>query len=78
MLVGELGLRTDQLAVFLMTAHSALGDKRFETAFGVPGRPDYIGRIVERAKVFKIGQGTTLPHISAFVLKMFKADKAAG
>jgi hypothetical protein len=77
MLVGELGLRTDQLAVFLMTAHAALGEKRFQAAFGIPGRPDYIARIVERAKVFRIGQDTTLPHISAFVLKMFKADKPA-
>ncbi|MCR6632952.1 MAG: hypothetical protein NVV74_24510 [Magnetospirillum sp.] len=74
-LVGELGLRIDQLAVFLMTAHAALGDKRFETAFGVPGRPEYVARIVERAKAYKIGQDTALPEISAFVLKMFKAGK---
>lgn len=75
MLVGELGLRTDQLAVFLMTAHSALGDKRFETAFGVPGRPEYVTRIVERAKLHKISQASTLPDIAAFVLKSFKSDK---
>ena len=75
MLVGELGLRTDQLAVFLMTAHAALGEKRFETAFGVPGRPEYVARIVERAKMFKIGQDTPLPGIAEFVLKSFKADK---
>lgn len=76
MLVGELGLRTDQLAVFLMTAHAALGEKRFETAFGIPGRPDYMARIVERAKLYKIGQDTKLPDIADFVLKSFKA--AAG
>lgn len=73
MLVGELGLRTDQLAVFLMTAHAALGDKNFEVAFGVPGRPEYIARIVERAKLFKISQDTSLPDIAAFVQKSFKA-----
>lgn len=79
MLVGELGLRTDQLAVFLMTAHAALGDKRFETAFGVPGRPDYMARMVERAKLFNIGQDSSLPDISAFVLKTFQpADKKDG
>lgn len=72
MLVGELGLRTDQLAVFLMTAHAALGDKRFETAFGIPGRPSYIARIVERAKIYKIGQDSSLPSIAEFVLGSFK------
>ena len=71
-LVGELGLRLDQLAVFLMTAHSALGEKRFETAFGIPGRPDYVARIVERAKIYKIGQDTPLPAIAEFVLGSFK------
>ncbi|MGE5476191.1 MAG: hypothetical protein ACM3Q1_06020 [Bacteroidales bacterium] len=74
MLVGELGLRIDQLAVFLMTAHAVLGEKRFETAFGVPGRPDYVARMVERAKMFKIGQGTNLPDIAAFVQKSFKSE----
>jgi hypothetical protein len=78
MLVGELGLRTDQLAVFLMTAHAALGDRRFETAFGVPGRPQYVARIVERAKGFKIGQTSTLPDIAAFVMQSFKPDGKKG
>lgn len=71
MLVGDLGLRTDQLAVFLMTAHAALGERRFLTAFGVPGRPEYLARVIERAKAFKIGQATSLPEISAFVTKSF-------
>lgn len=73
MLVGELGLRTDQLAVFLMTAHGALGPQRFETAFGIPGRPDYVAKIVERAKAYKIGQATPLDQVAAFVTKSFKA-----
>lgn len=72
MLVGELGLRLDQLAVFLMTAHAALGEKRFETAFGIPGRPEYVARIVERAKIYKIAQDTPLPGIAEFVLGSFK------
>lgn len=78
MLVGELGLRTDQLAVFLMTAHAALGEKRFETAFGVPGRPEYVSRIVERAKAFKIGQASTLTDIAVFVAKSFKMGENKG
>lgn len=75
-LVGELGLRTDQLAVFLMSAHAALGEQRFEMAFGIPGRPEYVGRIVERAKAFKIGQGTSLTDIAAFIAKSFKTEPA--
>ncbi|MBC7908662.1 MAG: hypothetical protein H7Y60_18190 [Rhodospirillaceae bacterium] len=74
MLVNDLGLRVDQLAVFIMSAHAALGEKRFQTAFGVPGRPDYMARIIERAKAFKISQTSTLPAIAAFVSKSFKVD----
>jgi len=77
MLVGELGLRVDQLAVFLMTAHAALGEQKFQTAFGIPGRPDYVGRICERAKAFKIGQSSTLPQIAEFVIRSFAGKKAS-
>jgi len=56
-----------------MTAHAALGEQRFETAFGIPGRPDYVARIVERAKAYEIGQQTPLADIAAFVTKSFKA-----
>lgn len=75
LLVGELGLRVDQLAVFLMAAHGALGEDRFQTAFGIPGRPEYIGRIVERAKAFKIGQDSTLAQIAEFVTRSFAPKK---
>lgn len=76
MLVGELGLRADQLVVFLASAHAALGDRRFELAFGLPGRPDYIARIVQRAKAFKIDQQTPLPEIAIFVAKSFTEQKS--
>lgn len=74
MLVNDLGLRVDQLAVFLMAAHAALGEQRFQTAFGVPGRPEYLARIVERARGFKIGQSSALMDIAAFVSKSFKSE----
>ncbi|MBC7951084.1 MAG: hypothetical protein H7Z12_04565 [Rhodospirillaceae bacterium] len=74
MLVNDLGLKMDQLAVFIMSAHAALGEDRFQTAFGVPGRPDYMARIIERAKAFKIGQQSSLPQIADFVTKSFKGE----
>ncbi|MBR9973597.1 hypothetical protein [Magnetospirillum sulfuroxidans] len=77
MLVGDLGLRTDQLAVFVMAAHGALGEDRFLKAFGIPGRPDYIGKIVQRAKAANIGQKSDLKQISDFVITMFAAAEAA-
>lgn len=76
-LVGELGFRIDQLAVFLMAAHGALGDGRFEKAFGVPGRPDYITKIVDRAKAVGLGQGSELKTVADFVTKTFAAAEAA-
>lgn len=76
-LVGELGFRTDQLAVFLMAAHGALGDSRFETAFGVPGRPDYVGKMVDRAKAAGLDQKSDLKLVADFVTKTFAAAEAA-
>lgn len=75
-LVGELGFKIDQLAVFLMAAHGVLGDSRFEKAFGVPGRPDYIGKIVERAKAVGLGQGSDLKQIADFISQTFAAVEA--
>jgi hypothetical protein len=76
MLVNDLGLRVDQLAVFIMSTHAALGEQRFQTAFGVPGRPDYMARIIERAKAFKIGQHSSLTEIASFVSKSFNVENS--
>ncbi|MGE5506710.1 MAG: hypothetical protein ACM31L_19970 [Actinomycetota bacterium] len=71
MLVGELGLRKDQLAVLLLTAAECLGEDNFTRAFGVPGTPDYVARIVSRAKAVGINQGASLADVAAFVNKTF-------
>jgi hypothetical protein len=73
MLVGDLALRVDQLAVFLMTAHAALGDDNFEKAFGVPGRPDYVAKIVQRAQAANLGQASTNRQIADFITRLFAA-----
>ncbi|MGE4279328.1 MAG: hypothetical protein AB7G62_07055 [Magnetospirillum sp.] len=77
MLVGELGFRADQLAVFVMAAHGALGEDRFLKAFGVPGRPEYVQKMVAKAKNADIGQQSELKKIADFVIAMFAAAEAA-
>ncbi|CAA7614261.1 conserved hypothetical protein [Magnetospirillum sp. LM-5] len=72
-LVGDLALRVDQLAVFLMSANAALGDENFEKAFGVPGRPDYVAKIVQRAQAANLGQASTNRQIADFITRLFAA-----
>ena len=78
MLVADMGFRPDQLAVFVLAAHAALGEERFLKAFGVPGRPDYVAKVVDRAKAARLGQHSSLPEISEFVTTLFAAAEAAG
>jgi hypothetical protein len=78
LLVGDLALRTDQLAVFLLSAQVALGDENFEKAFGVPGRPDYVQKIIERAKASGLGQPSSNRQIADFVTRLFAAASAKG
>ncbi len=75
-LVNDLGLRLDQLAVFLLGTHAVLGDKRFETAFGVPGRPEYVDRVIERAKRANLTQDTSLEGVADFISKCFNTASA--
>lgn len=77
LLAGDLGFRIDQLAVFLMAAHGALGDARFEMAFGIPGRPEYVAKIVQRGKAIGLDQKSDLGLIAEFVTKTFAAAEAA-
>ncbi|MDO8607949.1 MAG: hypothetical protein Q7R40_15555 [Phaeospirillum sp.] len=75
MLVGELGLRADQLAVTALTLHAQLGEEMFRRSFGVPGNLDYVTKFVERAKAAGINQETPLPEIVDFLSKMFAGMK---
>ncbi|MBI5163823.1 MAG: hypothetical protein HY985_07965 [Magnetospirillum sp.] len=76
MLVGELGLTKAQLAVLLVTAHDILGQAAFLRAFGLPGRPDYLAKLVQRARLKKIAQTTPLADIAGFVRESFLVDKS--
>jgi hypothetical protein len=77
MLVGELGLRSDQLAVTTIILFDQLGEEMFRRSFGVPGNLDYVGKFVERAKAAGISQDTELPILAEFITKMFSSMKKA-
>ncbi|ARJ67848.1 hypothetical protein WV31_20445 [Magnetospirillum sp. ME-1] len=78
MLVGELGLRMDQLAVMTLIIYDLMGEEMFKRSFGIPGNLEYVGKFVERAKAAGITQETGLSEISAFTRKTFaNAPRAA-
>ncbi|CAA7626906.1 conserved hypothetical protein [Candidatus Terasakiella magnetica] len=69
MLVGELGLRMDQLAVMTLIIRDIVGDETFPRTFGVPGSLDYVSKFIERAKAAGIDQTSSLPEVAAFTRK---------
>jgi len=78
MLVGELGLRMDQLAVMTLMIYDLLGEEMFKRSFGIPGNLEYCAKFVERAKAADINQDTALNEIGAFVRQAFaNAPRAA-
>lgn len=78
MLVGELGLRMDQLAVMTLLIYDLMGEEMFKRSFGIPGNLEYVAKFVERAKAAGITQDTALGEISAFTRKTFaNAPRAA-
>lgn len=78
MLVGELGLRMDQLAVMTLIIQDLMGEEMFKRSFGIPGNLEYVAKFVERAKAAGITQETALGEISAFTRKTFaNAPRAA-
>lgn len=66
-LVDGLGLTTEQLAVFLMTAHAVMGEKPFAAAFGTSAKAESVKALVERAKEAGIGDTTPLAAVAGFV-----------
>ena len=70
-LVGGLGLRTDQLAVLLVTLEATLGKDRFAEVFGLPGRLDAVTKLVQRAQGAGIDQKTPPRVIAALVRNGF-------
>ena len=70
-IVGGLGLRSDQLAVLLIGAHHTMGEEAFIQLFGVSGRMEAINRMVERAREEGIDQETPLDQIAELARRGF-------
>lgn len=71
LLVAELGLTVEQLAVFLLVAHETMGTEVFGRIFGQPGEADLVMRVTQKARLAGIGQRSSLPECAAFVRGLF-------
>lgn len=76
-IVGGLGLRTDQLAVLLIGAHHTMGEDAFIQLFGVNGRLDAVNRLVDRARAEGIDQETPLEKIAELARRGFAPSGSA-
>ena len=73
-LVEALELDTAALGVLLLAAHARLGERRFVIAFGDPGRPDYVDRLIARARAAGIGAGSDPAKVAAFIAEVFRTE----
>ncbi|MEW5726436.1 MAG: hypothetical protein AB1918_01285 [Pseudomonadota bacterium] len=71
LLVAELGLRLDQLAVVLLVAHETVGDEVFRRIFGQPGNAEMVMRVTQRARAAGLNQASGLDHCAGFVRDLF-------
>lgn len=78
LLVAELGLRVDQLAVILLVAHETIGPDLFGRIFGVPGEVELVMRITQKARLAGVSQKSPLPVCAAFVRATFARPGQAG
>lgn len=70
-LVAELGLRVDQLTVFLLAAHEIVGDDVFLRIFGQPGNAEMVMRITQKARLVKLTQDSPLADCKSFARELF-------
>jgi len=75
MLVGDLGMRTDQLAVLLISANAALGDAQFAEIFGNSGKVDVLAKLIARARAAGVDQATPVKVIAALARTSFPAKR---
>jgi hypothetical protein len=71
LLVAELGLKVEQLAVFLLVAHETIGPDIFGRLFGQPGDAEMIMRVTQKARVAGLGQRSSLEECAHFVRQLF-------
>lgn len=71
LLVAELGLRLDQLAVILLVAHDSAGNDLFIRIFGQPGNAEVIMRLTQNARLAGLSQHSPLEDCAAFIRQIF-------
>lgn len=71
LLVAELGLRVEQLAVILLVAHETVGPEVFSRIFGQPGEAELIMRVTQKARLAGICQRSGLDECALFVRVLF-------
>lgn len=71
LLVAELGLRVDQLAVFLLVAYETMGPEVFDRIFGQPGEIELLMRVTQKARLAGLCQRSALTECSRFVRETF-------
>lgn len=71
LIVAELGLRMDQLAVLLLVAHDTLGADLFVRMFGQPGDTNMVMKLTHKARQAGLSQRTPLPDCAKFVQQAF-------
>jgi len=74
-LIGELGLRAEQLVVMMLIIYEMVGPEMFRRSFGLNGNLEYVGKFIERAKAGGIDQTTPLIDIAAFCRRLFASVK---
>jgi hypothetical protein len=70
-LVAELGLRMDQLALILLVANEVAGPDTFARVFGHPGDPAMLMRLTQKARQQGVSQRTSLADCAAFTRRLF-------
>ncbi|HSV28089.1 MAG TPA: hypothetical protein VLL76_00985 [Candidatus Omnitrophota bacterium] len=71
LLVAELGLRLDQLAVFLLVTHDVLGKENFNRMLGTPGNGEMVMRVTQKARLAGLTQQSGLSDVAGFVKQLF-------
>lgn len=77
LLVAELGLRVEQLAVVLLVAHEAMGADMFGRLFGQPGDPEMVMRVTQKARLAGLGQRSSLEECQRFIRQLLTRPPAA-
>ncbi|MGE5476190.1 MAG: hypothetical protein ACM3Q1_06015 [Bacteroidales bacterium] len=71
LLVAELGLRVEQLAVILLVAHETVGAEVFGRIFGQPGEIELVMRVTQKARLAGLNQRSPLDECASFVRGLF-------